>query len=192
MKKLYINSKDTAKYIRKALKENFPNQKFYVRSDHNAINISWEDGPQRADVEEIAQQYQGGGFDGMIDLDFSQSHYLFEDGSIALHYRGGTVDSRGIVPEIDNRHLAAPAYKIVQFGARYIFCTRHITNFDNKYSAAVTWIRNNCIITGDTGHDKFDMFGNKSVADIARNMTWNHIKDQDLSKTLDQVQAGLI
>jgi hypothetical protein len=176
MEKIYISSKDTAKHIRKALKASFPKQVFSVRSDHNCITIHWEDGPLRKDVEAITEQYEAGGFDGMIDLDYSQSHYLFPDGSIALQYREGTSGSNGYISEIDNRSDSLPeGTKIVQFGAKYIFCTRHITDYETKYKNAVQWIRNNCVITGNTGTDWADMFGGKSVETIARDMTMNHM-----------------
>jgi hypothetical protein len=188
MEKIYISSKDTAKHIRKALKASFPKQVFSIRSDHNCIKIHWEDGPLRKDVEAITEQYEAGGFDGMIDLDYSQSHYLFPDGSITLHYREGTT---GYISEIDNRSDSLPeGTKIVQFGAKYIFCTRHITDYETKYTKAVWWIRSNNVITGNTGTDWADMFGNKSVETIARNMTYNHVENQSLEDTFIQSRNG--
>lgn len=53
------------------LEKNFPGVKFSVRSDTfaggNAIRVSWTDGPTEKDVQEIADQYQHGWFDGMTD-----------------------------------------------------------------------------------------------------------------------------
>ena len=61
----------TAKAIRKELKEKYPNFKFTVRSESasmmTAVNIHWVDGPTIKQVDEIADKYQYGHFDGMTD-----------------------------------------------------------------------------------------------------------------------------
>ena len=53
----YLSVVETARIIRKALKNKFEGTKFSVRSDKNAggasINISWTDGPTSKEVEEI-------------------------------------------------------------------------------------------------------------------------------------------
>lgn len=60
-----------AKNIRIELKRAFPSVKFSVRSKSysmgNNINIDWTDGPTTKQVEEIANQYDAGSFDGMTD-----------------------------------------------------------------------------------------------------------------------------
>lgn len=62
----------TAKEIRKELKTAFPNIKFSVTSESfsmgNSVNIQYEDGPQRRDIESITNKYQYGHFDGMTDM----------------------------------------------------------------------------------------------------------------------------
>ena len=71
-----------AKNIRIELKENFPDVKFSVRSKSfsmgNDINISWIDGPPNSAVRKITDKYQGGSFDGMVDL-YTHSASKFND-----------------------------------------------------------------------------------------------------------------
>lgn len=60
-----------AKNIRAELKLAFPGVAFTVRtskySGGNSVNVSWMDGPNRQQVERIANKYSGGNFDGMTD-----------------------------------------------------------------------------------------------------------------------------
>jgi len=67
-----ISTTDTAKMIRKTLKNSFSSTKFSVRSHSysggSSIDISWVDGPMEKEVDAIAKFYQGASFDGMIDL----------------------------------------------------------------------------------------------------------------------------
>lgn len=60
-----------AKNIRIELKRLYPAVKFSIKSSRysggDSINVSWVDGPMVAQVEEIANKYQGGSFDGMTD-----------------------------------------------------------------------------------------------------------------------------
>ena len=92
----YQTCAETAKLIRKALKEAFPGVKFSVRSHTYSmgasINVSWNDGPTAADVEPVAEAFQGATFDGMTD------------------YKGG------VVHEFNG--------ETVHFGADFIFCRR--------------------------------------------------------------------
>ncbi|UIF89472.1 hypothetical protein KAF44_29645 (plasmid) [Cupriavidus necator] len=62
---------DTAKLVRKCLKEAFPGVKFSVRSDTYSmgasINVGWEDGPCEAQVDPLVDRFRGAYFDGMED-----------------------------------------------------------------------------------------------------------------------------
>lgn len=84
----YLSCADTAKLVRKALKEAFPGQKFSVRSSTYSmgasINVSWTDGPQTADVDKVIGCFAGSGFDGMIDLKTSKSHWLYPNGHVEV------------------------------------------------------------------------------------------------------------
>lgn len=76
----YLGCAETAKLVRQALKESFPGTKFSVRSDTYSggasIDIRYTDGPARALVEAIADQFKGAYFDGMIDYKGSRYHKL--------------------------------------------------------------------------------------------------------------------
>lgn len=122
----YIPAKDTAKLIRKQLKLRFPGIKFSVRSDHNSINIGWIDGPTGKQVEEVTNGFSGGGFDGMIDMDYSSASWLLPDGSACFAKTQGTGGSMGSVPaaEHDKPH---PGARLVSFAAKYIFNRREFS-----------------------------------------------------------------
>lgn len=83
----YISTADTAKLIRQALKEAFPGVKFSVRSDTysggSSIRVRWTDGPNDAQVSDIAQTFCGGYFDGSIDYKGSIYHMI--DGEL-VHF----------------------------------------------------------------------------------------------------------
>jgi hypothetical protein len=92
----YISCADTAKLIRQALKEAFPDVKFGVRSSvysgGASINVRWTDGPNTRQVEAVAKIFEGGYFDGMTD--YQGSCYSMIDG------------------------------KVTSFGADFVFCNR--------------------------------------------------------------------
>ena len=60
-----------AKTLRSDLKAAFPGVKFSVRSESfaggNAVRVSWVDGPAYEAVNDIANEYTSGDFDGMTD-----------------------------------------------------------------------------------------------------------------------------
>lgn len=67
---------EAAKNLRKDLKKHFPGVKFSVRSDYSSVNVTWVDGPTRVMVEEIANRYQCGSFNGMEDIyEYSNSPF---------------------------------------------------------------------------------------------------------------------
>lgn len=122
----YISCTETAKLMRVALKRAFPRVKFSVRSSPgrgSSINVSWEDGPNVKMVEAIADQYQGGGFDGMVDLEYSVKSWLLPDGSATPARCEGTTDSRGTVAPFSAPPPTLDA-RLVRFGATYVFCQR--------------------------------------------------------------------
>lgn len=62
-------SKETAKEIRKVLKENYPQTKFSVRTQHHTtVRISWQDGPSPKQIEKLTNKFLAGYFDGMQDM----------------------------------------------------------------------------------------------------------------------------
>lgn len=96
----YFTCAETAKLIRKALKEAFPGIKFSVKSHTYSggasINVSWTDGPNDDQVKAVARHFEASYFDGCID--YKGSIYHMMEG------------------------------QSVHFGADFIFCDRHYTD----------------------------------------------------------------
>jgi hypothetical protein len=71
-----------AKNIRIELARTFPGVKFSVKSSRfsggDSITVRWTDGPTSAQVDEIADRYQAGSFDGMADI-YEYSHSAWRD-----------------------------------------------------------------------------------------------------------------
>ena len=122
-----ISTTETAKLIRKHLKNTFPNIKFYVTSSKYSggasISIDWVDGPTTDDVDAVAQLFSGANFDGMIDLKVYNRHWLMPDGTVQLATYQGTEGSRGSIPtrEYIQPH---PKAELVSFGSDFIFTNR--------------------------------------------------------------------
>jgi hypothetical protein len=75
----YISATETAKLIRKELKESFPNTKFSVRKESGSMTCAiWItfDGTadQSRQVENLVRKYRGGDFDGNSDSFDSITH----------------------------------------------------------------------------------------------------------------------
>ncbi|MBT2281643.1 hypothetical protein J7E51_27705 [Priestia megaterium] len=72
------DAKETAKKIRKELKEKYPNIKFSVRtskySGGSSISISWIDGPMKDEITQITDKFEGADFDGYNDLQTYKSY----------------------------------------------------------------------------------------------------------------------
>lgn len=96
----YINCVDTAKLIRAALKESFPNVKFSVNSKSYAggasITIGYFDGPTSDQVKAVVGVFEGSYFDGMQD--YKGQNYANLDG------------------------------EEVKFGADFVFVNRKVSN----------------------------------------------------------------
>ncbi len=96
----YFTCAETAKLIRKALREAFPGAKFSVKSHTYSggasINVSWTDGPNSDQVEAVAGHFKAAYFDSSIDYQGSIYHMM--DG------------------------------QTVHFGADFVFCERHYTD----------------------------------------------------------------
>lgn len=77
-----ISCTETAKLIRKALKEAFPDVKFSVQSSQYSggasIRIRYTDGPNVNQVESVTDRFEGSYFDGQID--FKGSKYAMING----------------------------------------------------------------------------------------------------------------
>jgi hypothetical protein len=140
----YLSCADTAKLVRKALREKFPGVTFSVRSSvyslGASIRVGWTDGPRRAVVDPVVQRFSGATFDGMIDL---KSYH----------------DS-----ELDGER--------VHFGADFIFCHREVSDFDAMVTAAGAYIREHCDYHHGLSPSG-DQFGTQYISDLARGMAWD-------------------
>jgi hypothetical protein len=126
----YLTCAETAKLVRRALKEAFPGQKFSVRSDTYSmgasIDVRWVDGPTQKEVDRVVKYFEGGDFDGMIDLGYHVEHWLSPDGKTVLAYSPGTEGGGGIHPKARNP-APGPNWKRVQFGADHVFAQRDLS-----------------------------------------------------------------
>ena len=132
----YISCTDTAKLVRKALKKNFPNVKFSVRSSSYSggasIDVSWTDGPVSQRVDKVIKPFAGSTFDGMIDL---KSY-------------------------VDSEYEGKP----VHFAADYVFSQRDISDFSEKMEAATKLVNDNCnVVNGRFGNDRVEELARKVV-----------------------------
>ena len=91
---------DTAKLIRKALKAEFPGQKFSVRSSQYAggasVRVHYEGALELAKVEEVAGQFKGATFDGQDD---------------SMHYHTAMLDGQS-----------------VRYGADFVFVSQELSD----------------------------------------------------------------
>jgi hypothetical protein len=122
-----IASKDVAKLVKVAVTAKFPGVKFSVKSDYNSISVSWTDGPAQRVVQSVISQYSFGGFDGSIDLAYSNKNWLLPDGSMVPASSEGTVGSRGYVPSFTT-DCPKPGAVLVKFGPSYVNGARHISD----------------------------------------------------------------
>lgn len=122
----YLSVVETAKLIRVALKKYFPTQKFSIRSQSYSggasINVDWENGVSTKEVEAVIKNFEGAGFDGMIDYKYYIGHWMLPDGTITL------ADSEGCYGS-DAKEIAKPCEEAIKihFGADYVFANRTIT-----------------------------------------------------------------
>ncbi len=119
----YINTAETAKMIRAALKEAFPGVTFGVRSHvysgGSSIRVDWLDGPTQAMVDALIGEYRGQGFDGMTDSTYGIRHWLMKDGSVQV-----AVSNDPYAPVSTERPDGA---ELVSFGSNHVFTTRKLS-----------------------------------------------------------------
>jgi hypothetical protein len=120
---------EVAKILRNVLKEEFPIQKFSVRSNSysggSSIDIRWENGVSLTSVEKVVKEFEGAGFDGSIDLKYYHTHYLLPNGKIILGRSEGTTNSAGSNPGF--KEPLPEGAKEIHLHCDYIFCHREIT-----------------------------------------------------------------
>jgi len=133
MDKKYLSTADTAKLLRVALKKAFPGKKFSVRSEvysgGSSINVSWTHGLPEKEVEAIAKQYEGAGFDGMVDYKYYKSSWLLPNGEVFFAGQEGSSDTGGMHQRVDIEDK--PPHKdavLVHMGADFVFCKREVSD----------------------------------------------------------------
>ena len=182
----YLSTKDTAAIIRKRLKREYPGVRFTVRSKRYAggssIDVSWTDGPTGAQVDLILKDYEGSGFDAMIDLKYPKTHYLGADGRVYFRGTSGTQGSAGVVPPIDNSHLADAMpddVQPVQFLCDFVFGNRRLSRQDELETEAAQFLYAQCRIDNPTGNPRHDRFGNEWLSTWVHRLLlrWEHDRD---------------
>ena len=181
----YLTVTETATLIRVTLKKRYPEIKFSVRSKSYSggasIDISWTDGARTKEVNSIVKGFEGRSFDGMNDLATCQDCWLLPDGSAQLAYRpesyGGSIP--GFVSDAPH-----PDAELISFGANYVFCNRHISEFDKREIEALAYIRQHCHCEGEPPSDRF---GNEWVDSLARHMVWDFAEGETIEQTFERV-----
>jgi len=126
----WLATKDVAALIRHRLRVAFPGVKFSVRakvySGGSSVHIYWSDGPVDFEVEQVANAYSFGGFDGMIDLKYHNDNWLLPDGSMDPAWSPGTERSGGSYPNYAT-DCPAPGAVMVSGGPDHVFAYRRIS-----------------------------------------------------------------
>ena len=122
----HLTAAETAKALKRELQTRFPTATFSVKSETYSggasISVRWLDGPAWDDVESLAQQYAGAGFDGSIDLQYSKRHWLLPDGSIRFADTEGSEGSMGQHGARKTKHPEGAI--LVRLGADFVSCNR--------------------------------------------------------------------
>ena len=181
----YLTVTETAALIRATLKKQFPVIKFSIRSKSHSggasIDISWTDGARTKEVNSFVKGFEGASFDGMNDLKSNQDCWLLPDGSAQLAYRpesyGGSTP--GFVSDAPH-----PDAELVSFGANFVFCNRHISDFEKREVEALAYIRQHCHCEGEPPSDRF---GNDWVDSLARRMVHDFAEGETTEQTFNRV-----
>lgn len=127
--KTYVDTTWTAKILRYELARRYPGTKFSVRlerySGGSSVDVRWTDGPTWKEIQALADSLEGAGFDGMVDLEYHNNHWLTPQG-ITFASTPGTEGSRGTVPAESN---PAPAGAIqISFMSKYNHAQRDLSD----------------------------------------------------------------
>ena len=134
----YLTCAETAKLIRKDLKQAFPGVKFSVRSNTYAggasIDVGWTDGPTTGQVQKVTSIYESRGFDGMVDYAYHKTVWRLPNGDITRARNEGSACTGG-VHEGENNPKPHPDAEEVSFGASYVLENRTVSQH-HKIEAA--------------------------------------------------------
>ena len=183
-----VSPAETARILKKRLKREFPDVKFSVRSQSysggTSIAVAWTNGPIQPDVDAIARQYAGAGFDPSIDLKYYREHWLMPDGTTTVRYCAGTQGSKGTIATVDN---PAPddAAEAVRFGVDFIHTYRSMPDWESQHCDAIQWLYRHCRIDqqGKEPDAGRDMMGQQFVTNPARRLVNSQREGEDLENT---------
>lgn len=123
----HISSKQLAKLIKFKLGEKFPGVKFSVTSDHNSIDVGYDNGPPSSVVNGFIDQFSFGGFDGMIDMAYSSKNWLLLDGSMTGASSTGTEGSMGVHAAFQT-DCPEPGASLVSSYVKYVNAQNHLSD----------------------------------------------------------------
>lgn len=103
MQTIYESAKDTAKKIRKVLKESFPETKFSVTSDRDSVTVHWTDGAMKPDVEAILKRFESKGPSDMSDYRPITGYVLDGQRYVGAEYLSA---SRSLTPDYKAQIIA--------------------------------------------------------------------------------------
>ena len=82
MRTIYEDATATCKRVRAIVKKNWPATKFSVKckkySGGSSVTVTWNDGPQSAEVDRKIKGLEGADFDGMQDLKITTGFLAME------------------------------------------------------------------------------------------------------------------
>lgn len=100
-------TKETAQFIRAALKTAFPGVKFSVRTSYasmtSSTDVTWTDGPTQAEVEQVTNRFTSTGFDGQTD---STTYHDQDFGGERVRFSGWVHVTRKTSKELEARAYA--------------------------------------------------------------------------------------
>jgi hypothetical protein len=148
----WIDTAEVAKLIRKHLKANFPGVKFSVRIDRysggSSIDVRWTDGPTKREVETVTHAFQGGRFDGMIDLQYAANSWYCPE------HTARVAETYGHGMGLDGVHESrcCAQAELVHFGASFVFENRTLSaEFSTELAARV---RKDCGMADSGSNDE--------------------------------------
>jgi len=87
MNTVFVTASETVNLIAQALREEFPSTVFAVRledpvysiNDIRGVDVVWVDGPNREQVEDVLEQFQGMSWDPETGVLEGRSHLVVDD-----------------------------------------------------------------------------------------------------------------
>jgi hypothetical protein len=124
----FVAIADQARLVREELRRRYPDTRFYVRSKTysggGSINVQYDGelagAPDWQDVMDALRAYEGGSFDGMIDMGYSRKAWLTPDGRLSAGTSPGTQGSGGYHEPYDEP-APAPGAVLTHLHAHYVF-----------------------------------------------------------------------